>query len=222
MAKRRANGEGSVHQRTDGRWQASMSLPNGMRKHFLGKTWEEAHAKLVAAKAALAEGRPPALEKQTVRQFLTQWLEATAPSRKPRTNIRYRELITIHVVPEVGGIQLSKVTPMDVQGIYATMLKKHLSPTTVRQVHAILHKAFKQAVGWNLMFRNPTDYAERPRIEYKETTVLSSEQVKAFLTAAKGTRFEALFLLAVTTGMREGELLACDGPTWNWMVDSFA
>ena len=204
---RRPNGAGSVYQRKDGRWAASVSLGNGRRQHFLGRSWDDAHQKLVTAQKAIQDGLPPAPAKQTVRQFLTPWLETSAPSRKPRTNKRYRELVELHVLPQIGRIQLTKLTPMDVQAVYTDMLKKGLSPTTVQQVHAILHKAFKTAVGWNLMYRNPTDYAERPRVEYREVHVLNAEQVRAFLDAAKGTRYEALFVLAVTTGMRQGELL---------------
>jgi len=87
------------------------------------------------------------------------------------------------------------------------VLGQGLSATTVRQVHAILHRAFKQAVGWDLMYRNPTDFTTRPRVERVETTVLSPAQVQGFLAAADGTRYEAMFALAVMTGMRQGELL---------------
>ena len=204
---RRPNGVGSVYQRKEGRWAASLSLGNGKRQHFLGRTYDEAHQKLIAAQKAMQDGLPPVPQKQTVGQFLMRWLEASDPSRRPRTNKRYRELIGLQILPQIGRIPLSKLTPLDVQGVYGEMLKKGLSPTTVRQVHAILHKAFKTAVGWNLMYRNPTDYAERPRVEYKETQVLTGEQVRSFLEVAKGTRYEALVVLAVTTGMRQGELL---------------
>ena len=204
---RRANGEGTITQRKDGRWQASLSLPNGHRQHFLGKTWREAHAKLTAAKKNLMDGRPTSPERQTVAQYLKRWVEDSSTSRKPRTNKRYRELIDLHVVPRIGRVQLSKLGPQDVQGLYASALKAGLSSTTVSQIHAILHVAFKQAVGWDLMFRNPTDYVTKPRVEYKETTVLSPQQVALFLEAANGTRYEALFVLAVFTGMRQGEIL---------------
>jgi len=204
---RRANGEGSIYQRQDRRWAASLSLGNGKRQHFLGHSWDEVRTKLLVAQNAKLNGLPPAPEKQTVRQFLLHWLEATGPTRKPRTNIRYEELVRLHVMPHIGSTLLQKLTPQQMQGLYTDLLRKGLSAATVGQVHAILHRAFKQAVGWTLMYRNPTDYAQRPRVVRKETPVLSPSQVKAFLEAAKGARFEALFFLAVTTGMREGELL---------------
>lgn len=203
---RRANGEGSISQRKDGRWQASLSVA-GRRQHFLGKTWEEAHAKLTGAKKNLMDGRPTSHERQTVSQYLNRWIEDSSPGRKPRTNKRYRELIDLHVLPRIGRVQLSKLAPQDVQGFYAIALKAGLSPTTINQIHAILHVAFKQAVGWDLMYRNPTDHVTKPRSEYRETKVLSPEQVNLFLEAAAGTRYEALFVLALSTGMRQGELL---------------
>jgi integrase len=173
---RRANGEGSISQRKDGRWQASLSV-SGKRQHFLGKTWAEAHAKLTAAKKNLLDGRPTSPERQTVSQYLNRWLEDSSPSRKPRTNKRYRELLNIHVLPEIGRVHLSKLAPTNVQSLYSVALKSGLSPTTVNQIHAILHVAFKQAVGWDLMYRNPTDHVTKPRPEYRETKILSPEQV---------------------------------------------
>ncbi len=201
------DGEGSITQRKDGRWQASLSLPNGKRVHFLGHSWAEAHDKLLKAQQNLHNGLPPKLERQTVRQFLLHYLESTAASRKPRTDKRYRELIDLHVLPEIGAVELARLAPQQIQGLYGVLLRQGLSPSTVQQVHAILHKAFRFAVGWNLIYRNPTDHVERPRAERQETQVLSPQQVKAFLEAARGTRYEALFVLAVFTGMRQGELL---------------
>ena len=142
-----------------------------------------------------------------MRQYLTSWLETTRSSRKPRTQVRYAELIRLHVLPHVGMTSLSKLAPHQVQALYARLEEKGLSPTTVRQVHAILHKALKQAVSWESLTRNPTDHVQPPRAERKETTVLTPAQGASLLDAARGTRFEAIFMLAVTTGMRQGELL---------------
>lgn len=203
---RKANGEGSIYQRSDGRWEAALSIGNGKRNFFLGRTRQEAHDRLVAAQKARQDGLPTKLERQTLRQFLLHWLEATASTRKPRTNVRYRELVHGHVLPALGSMQLAEVSPQHLQGMYAG-LGTALAPSTVRQVHAILHKALKQATGWGTIIRNPADYVDAPRVPRVETQVLSPEQVHTFLDAAKGNRFEALLVLAVTSGMRQGELL---------------
>ncbi len=205
---RRPNKSGSIFQRRDGRWCASLSLGNGKRKHYLGRTWDEVHQKLVAAQKSMHDGLPPvADERQTVKQFLTSWLVTTKSSRKPRTQIRYEQLVRLHVIPHIGSSALTRLTPQQLQGAYAVIEKGGLSPTTVRQVHAVVHKAFKQAVMWGSLPRNPADFVQKPRAVRKETTVLTPEQVRQFLADSKGTRFESLFLLAVTTGMRQGELL---------------
>jgi integrase len=212
MAKRNANGEGSISQRKDGRWMASVSLGDGTRKHFLGHSWADAHALMVAFQKSQQDGVPVITERQTVRQYLLAWQESTASSRKPRTNVRYEELVRVHVLPAIGQTQLTKLTTQQLQSIYAGLGKK-LAPSTVRQVHAILHKALRQAAQWGSIVRDPAAYLEAPRVPRVETQVLSSVQVRAFLDAAAGSRFEALFVLAVTSGMREGELLGlrwCD------------
>ena len=134
--------DGSIFRRGDGRWCASLSLGNGKRQHFLGRSWDEVHQKLVTAQKSRQDGLPVVTKRQTVQQFLLHWLDATDASRKPRTNIRYRELVRLHVLPHIGAIQLSKLTPQQVQGVYGALQKKGLSATTVRQVHAILHRAF--------------------------------------------------------------------------------
>lgn len=208
MAKRRANGEGSVHPRQDGRWAASLSLGNGTRKHFTGRTAAEARSKMLAFLKAQQEGLPVLDERQTVRQFLTHWLETTSRSRKPRTQIRYEELVRLHVLPEIGSVRLARLTPQELQSAYSKALGRGLSSTTVHQVHAVMHRALKQAASWGAVARNVADLVEPPPIDRKEMQVLTGSQAQRLLQAAAGDRFEALYVLAVTTGMRQGELLA--------------
>src|SRR5688572_8119792 len=83
---------------------------------------------------------PVISERQTIAQYLNNWCTTTAVTRKHRTNIRYEELIRLHVVPTIGKVQLKKLTGQHLQALYAALGKK-LKPSTVRQVHAVLHKA---------------------------------------------------------------------------------
>jgi integrase len=208
MGKRRANNEGSVHYReSDRRWQASVSLGNGKRKHFLGKTAAEVRAKMIAFQKSRQDGLPVINERQTVKQFLTSWLQTTKPSRKPRSHIRYEQLIRVHVLPVIGSVPIARLAPQQLQATYAKALSGGLSSTTVHQVHAVMHKALKQACAWGAVGRNVADLVDVPPVDRKEMKVLTPEQARRFLEAAKGTRFDALFVLAVTSGMRQGELL---------------
>jgi integrase len=207
--RRRANNEGSVHQRkSDGRWQASVSLGNGKRKHFLGKTAAEVRAKMIAFQKSQMDGLPVVDERQTVKQFLEHWLDTIKPPvRKPRTHLRYSQLIRLHVLPVIGAVRLAKLTPKELQSVYTRARGAGLSTTTAHQIHSIMHKALRQACAWGDVARNVADLVEVPPIDWKEMTVLTPEQARRFLEAAKGSRFEALFVLAVTSGMRQGELL---------------
>src|SRR5205823_108211 len=155
---------------------ASVSLGNGKRKHFLGATWAEAHALMVTFQKSQQDGLPVITERQTTAQYLKTWLTTTEATRKPRTNVRYEELIRLHMVPAFGKVQLTKLTGQQLQTLYAK-LAKTLAPSTVKQVHAILHKSLKQAAQWGSIIRNPADYVDPPRVPKVETLVLSPEDV---------------------------------------------
>jgi integrase len=102
---------------------------------------------------------------------------------------------------------LAKLTPQQIAACYGDLLAKGLAPRTVQYAHAVLHRALDQAVRWNLIVRNPTDAVDAPRPQRKEIAVLNAEQAQRFLDAAKGDRLHALYVLALMTGMRQGELL---------------
>jgi integrase len=139
--------------------------------------------------------------------YLTDWLERVRPSIKPLTHARYGELLR-HVPPALARTTLVKLTPQQVERLYADVLAGGLSPTTVHQLHSVLHHALGDAVRKGLLGRNVTDLVDAPRPRRAQVQALSVEQARALLTAAQGDRLEALYVLALTTGMRQGELLA--------------
>ncbi len=204
---KRANGEGSIYRRTDGRWCASITLDHGRRAHFLGRTRAEVSRKLSAAIEARENGAIVNPPRQLVRKFMSDWLTAVEPSLRPRTVTRYGELVRLHIVPEIGSLTLTRLSPQRLQKLYATKLET-LSPTTVNHVHAVLHKALGTAVRWGLVNRNVADLVDAPRIAHFEIATLSAEQARTLIDAAHGDRLEALYVLAITTGLRQGELLA--------------
>jgi integrase len=208
VGKRRANGEGSIYQRKDGRWAASISLGGMKRKHFLGKTRADVAGKLAVALKTHNEGLPVRFERQTFSAYITRWLNETMKGAvAPRTWTRYEQLMRVHAIPAIGKLPLEKVTPQHVQRLYADVSAKGAKPGTIVQVHAVLHKAFKQAVLWNLASRNPVEAVTRPKQRHEEMNVLTPDQAVTLIEAARRDRLEALFVLAVTTGMRQGELL---------------
>ena len=204
---KRANGEGSIHQRKDGRWCASLSIGRGKRKHFLGATRAEVSRKLTAALKSRDDGLPVTTGRQTVEQFLKNWLEAIRPSIRERTWAGYEQHVRLHAVPALGKMTLTQLTPQHLQHLYSDRLKAGLSPTSVHHLHATIHGALEQAVRWNLVPRNVADLVDPPRNAHFEMTTLSPEQARLFLETVAGNRLETLYVLALTTGMRQGELL---------------
>jgi len=204
---KRANGEGSIYRRQDGRWSASLTLPKGRRWHFTHKDREEVARQLTSVRKKRDDGLPPIVERQTVAQFLQRWLAASKPSLRIRTSERYEQLVRLHVTPVLGRVQLANLTPLHLQRLYSNKIEEGLSSTTVHHLHAMLHRALKQAVRWNLAQRNVADFADPPRVQHHEITTLSAKQASDLLAAAHGDRLEALYVMAVTTGMRQGELL---------------
>ncbi len=205
MAKR-ANGEGSIHKRADGRWCASITI-KGKRKHFLSKDREEAARKLTAAKKTRDDGLPVVTEHQAVAQFMQSWLVATKPSIRERTWTRYEQYVRLHITPALGKMRLSGVTPQHLQRLYAERIQPELSPTTVHHIHAVSHKSLDQAVRWNVVPRNVADLVDPPRVTRHEMTTLTPDEARSLLGAAANNRLEGLYVLALMTGMREGELL---------------
>jgi integrase len=113
----------------------------------------------------------------------------------------------MHIKPTLGRIKLKGLTPAHIRGLYREKLDAGLSPRTVQYIHTTLHKALKDAVGDGLIPRNVTEAVRAPRPAKKEVRPLSPDQSRTFLEAARGDRYEALYVLAVTAGLREGELL---------------
>jgi integrase len=219
MAKdrHRGHGEGTITQRKDGRWEARISLPGGRRKTLYGKTRGAVRDKLTAALRDVQQGLPLVGERQPVADFLEQWLEHTARHRlRPRTFYRYQQLVRVHAVPRIGKIALARLTPQDLSALYAARLAAGSSPRTVQFLHAVLHRALKQALQWNLIARNPADAVQAPRPRRPEIHPLTQEQTNALLDAGHGDDLEALYVLAVMTGMRQGELLGLRWPDLDW------
>ncbi len=208
MAKRRGHNEGMIRQRADGRWEARISLPNGKTKSYYAKTQREARDKLRAAQRDLDTGVDLSTERQTLAQYLDRWLSASVkPSVRTKTYEGYESIVRVRIVPRIGRSQLSKITPLDLQGLYADLQKTGLSNRSIHHTHRTLHRAFVQAVGWGLIPRNPCDGVTPPQPKRREFRVLTQAQVNTLIDATTDHPAHALYVLAITIGMRIGELL---------------
>jgi integrase len=204
---RRGNQDGTVTQRNDGRWEARISLPNGKRKSFYGKTEKEVKQKMRKAQQDLDAGLPVISEKQTLGGYLTSWLEIKRHRVDPSTFVRYRYYVQA-IDREIGLIALAKLTPYHIQHFYAKLLDAGWKSGTAHRLHGMLHGALKQAVRLGLMQRNVTELVEAPRIEEKEMQVLNEAQIKQLLAGVKDTWFEGVYYLVLSTGLRAGEIFA--------------
>src|ERR671917_2401770 len=213
---KRGNGEGSIYpyKNKAGKvvgyrgayWVHTAEGPK--RRYVSGKTRDEVHQKLIEALGNRAQGVVFDAGSVTVGEYLTRWLEDSVRGTvRVSTYEVHRHMIEPHIIPALGRIKLRDLNPVHVRGFYREKLDSGLSPATVRKMHSILRKALKQAVLDGLIPRNVCDAVKPPKVERKEIKPLDREQAKVLLEAASGDRLEALYVLAVHTGMREGELL---------------
>lgn len=206
MAKR-GNHEGTIYKRKDGLWCGQVTLPEGKRKSYYGKSQASVQTRLLAAKNDLARGLPLPSERQTLGHYLENWLVGVASEIRPSSHRRY--LIEVgHIVSALSTTPLARLTPSQVKNFYSQKVQDGLSPTTVRHLHTVLHRALKDAMQMGLVASNVSEHVKAPRPVHHEIQTFSEEQAKMFLEVAKNERFEALYWLALTAGMREGELLA--------------
>jgi len=213
MTKRRGHGEGSIHQRKDGSWCAIVDLGwvNGKRKrkYLYGKTRKEVADKLKTAYHDQASGVDLASERQTVEEFLKLWLEQTVKVRnRDGTYDNYAQIVRSHITPAIGKYQLTKLTPEQVQAMLNQLTGVGLAPRTVRNVRAVLRDALNQAVKRRRIAYNVAALVEIPRAEKPVITPLTPEQAQALLEAVRGDPLEALYRVALSLGLRRGEVLA--------------
>jgi integrase len=209
--QRRANGEGGVTRRKDGTWMArySVQTPTGRkRKVIYAKSHEEARRRLTEAIAERDKGLVYDSGGVTLEEYLGRWLEdSVRGSVKVTTHAGYERVARLHVCPTLGSTKLSALAPAHLQTLYRTKLDERLAPKSVKYIHTTLHRALKQAVRWGLVPRNVAAAVDAPRVVTPEMRPLSPIQARQLLQVAKANRLEALYVLAVTTGMRQGELL---------------
>ena len=227
MAKKRANGEGNIRKRKDGRWEgrytAGYDAKTGKRliKNVLGKTQAEVKEKL---KQALEECQGIEARKSedeyTVASWLRTWYELYAkPNVRTATANRYQLIIEQYTVPRIGNIKLKKLTTRHLQKLYKELLEsgrihvgksqdKGLSTTTVHSVHLMLHCALDRAVKERLISRTPCEDCIVPKPRKLDMKILTPEHMKAYLEAAAARGMLPMFYLELVSGLRKGELVA--------------
>src|SRR5215210_5866392 len=207
---KRGNGEGTISRRKNGGWMAQYYVHTAegrKRKTIYGKTRQEVAKKLAKALSDREGGLIFDAEGLKLREYLSRWLEDSVKDTVRNTTYeRYEQISRTHIIPMLGDVKLKGLSSTHVRGLYKEKLQT-LSPRTVQYIHVTLHKALKQAVNDGLIPRNATEAVKPPQIRQEEIRPLMPEQVNALLSAARGDRLEALYVLAIHTGLRQGELL---------------
>lgn len=228
MAKR-ANGEGTVRQRANGRWEARLTYTDTETGHvkrisLYGATAKAARTEMKKARERLDAGAPVKDASRSVGDWLAQWRETTlaASDRAASTRALYGTLSRRYLEPApFGAITLDKLRPSDIEGLVLRMRTKTkpgrgedaepvraLSDSTIRQTYTVLRSALDGAVRDGLLARNPAAQVRRPGVERQEARHLDAEAVTLVLKAAVESRYHAALVLIASTGLRKGEALA--------------
>ncbi len=217
MSKKRGNNEDSLFQRENGAWLAQVSL-EGRR---LSKTFSTKRAAQAWIRETLNEidvGLHYKSTLLTIERFFKDWLVSIEPSLRFSTFNQYKQITEQHILPFLGEKKLRELHPRHLQARYNDLHQQGSSPRTIQYVHAVIHRALEQAVKQGHLVRNPDNATIIPKAVDNEMQFFNQAQVNSFLQVAKTTepRFYALFHLAVTTGMRQGELLALKWSDLYW------
>ncbi len=218
MASRRGHGEGAIYRReSDGLWCTAVHLGyvdgKRRRKVVYGKTRREVAEKLKVVLRDQQQGLPVAVERQTLDQFLTRWLaDDVKPTKAPKTYSSYAETVRVHLSPALGRIHLTKLSPQDVQMLLSSKTASGLSPTTVRYIRTVLRIALGRAEKWGMVARNAAALVDPPRAVRTEVRPMTVEEARKFLAVIEGDRLEAVYRVAISLGLRMGEVL---GLSWD-------
>jgi integrase len=215
MAKIRGKNEGTIHKRENGTWRAQISL-EGQRLSFTGKSRRECQDWLKKVNGQIDNGLTFASSLVVLGDFLKEWLENTKASNRQATWSQYEQLIRSYVLPHLGKTKLKDLRPDHVQSLYNQLLASGTGTHTVIKIHTLLHTALEHAIRLGLVNRNVTNATIPPKEPAKEMKILDESQISQLLVAAIGTRLEAILYFAVTTGMRQMELLGLKWSDLDW------
>jgi integrase len=178
------------------------------RKYVYGDSQAEVLARFEKVRSEVARGLPAPDERVTVEAFLEDWLETTVkPNLRPNTYTGYALNVRKHIVPVIGSLRLARLSQRDVERLLTRKRTDGLSPRTIQYIHATLRAALAKAARWDMVGRNVAALVSGPTVTRKPIEPLTTVQVREFLEGVKDDRLGALYVIAFTLGMRQGEIL---------------
>src|SRR6516164_3559421 len=202
---RRDHGDGGIDARGADRWRLRWRV-DGKRftKSFRGSIGE-ARKELRRVIKSADDGQHVAPARLVLADYLRDWLGAD-PGISPKTRERYRQLAELQIIPHLGTVALQKLRPVQVSKWHGELLKTGLAPRTVGHAHRVLHRGLERAVALELVSRNVAHPASPPKVERVEIVILTAGQIADTLRRIEDHPLHAIVSLAVTTGMRRGEI----------------
>ena len=183
-----------------------------IQKSISGKTQREVTRRLKEITTSIDTGTYLPSCKLTVGEWLNTWTSEYTADWKPLTVSNYSKQIKKHLIPRLGAAKLEDLDTHTIQLFYNSLTKSGLAPKTVKNIHGVLHAALEQAISNGYISRNPTDGCKLPRVVRPEIKPLEPEEIARMLKEAKKDAYDNLFIVAMFTGMRQGELL---GLSWD-------
>jgi integrase len=214
MGKKKANGEGSISKRADGRYMGRYTI-NGKRYAVYGDSFDEAREKLNEKLAEISKGEFIEPNKETVIKWMRTWLEVYAlPTVKQSTYVSYEGYVRLHINPALGDIKLTALTMEQIQRFFnqkskSSKKKDGLAPKTLKNIYNMFHAALDQAVINRKIIRNPILGVKLPKVPEREMRVLTPEEQTKLHAAVMDTKELHAYgiIFAMNTGVRLGELL---------------
>jgi len=208
---RRGRGEGSIRERSDGRWEGTITVGyeggKRVRKSVYGATQDEVIAGLLTIRQMQARDLPMPDDTRTVTRFLDEWIEHKEGRCAPRTYHSYHDTVKNHLKPRIGKTVLTKLTQRDLNAMYRAMRTDGKGLATIRYCRRVLSIALNDAMRWDYVSRNVAKLSEAYDVPETPMRVLTQGEAETFFAANADNRDLPLYLLAITTGLRQGELL---------------
>ena len=216
---RSGNNTGSIRKRNNGSWEARVTVGRDTRtgrqvqKSIYGQTKKEVRQKMQQLIIDVDNGKYHEPNEMTVQEWMKEWLEVFCKNKlKQYTYTSYNTIIRTHINPNIGKVRMEVLRGIDVQRMYNRFADAGMAPKTIKNIAAVMHKAFSIAMKQDIIDSNPCDKAEVPTVQRKEIKPLTDADIPEFLKAIIGHPMENAFALCLFAGLREGE---CLGLSWS-------